>query len=181
MTYNKENLSLAMTGNQNAFSQIYEEIHSDLYRLALYMCGNPGMAEDIVSETILDAYKGIHNLKDAENFEAWIMKILSAKVKRSFKKNYNSFSVHNPMARSLDDTELSSPDHSERGIFRTDILQAMISLKSIDRMIISLCVIQEYTSEEAARILSMKASSLRSRLNRGLKKLKTELEENGYE
>jgi RNA polymerase sigma-70 factor (ECF subfamily) len=181
MTYDKENLAKAITGDQNAFSKIYEAIYSDLYRLALYMCGNTGFAEDIVSETILDAYKGIHNLKSAENFEPWILKILSAKVKRSFKKNYNSFSIHNPMARSVDETELTSPDLSEEGIHRTDLLNAMSSLKAIDRMIISLCVVQEYTSGEAAEILSMNASSLRSRLNRSLKKLKKELEENGYE
>ena len=43
-------------------------------------------------------------------------------------------------------------------------------------MIVSLCVVEGYKSNEVAEILSMNPSTVRSRLNRSLKKMKEYLE-----
>ena len=51
------------------FEQIYIDINNDLYKMALYILGNSEFAKDIVSETIIDALKGI-GLKSADAFES---------------------------------------------------------------------------------------------------------------
>ena len=66
-------------------------------------------------------------------------------------------------------------------IVKRDLLRAVAKVKHTDRLIISLCVLEGYSSREVSQILSMNAATVRSRLNRSLKKLRNELEEHGYE
>lgn len=181
MNFTKDYLIASIGGDKKAFSMLYEEIYPDLYKMAIYMCGNSFVSEDLVSETILDAYKGISKLKSPESFESWILKILSTKAKQNFKKKYNSFGVDNPNAVDISTMDIGKDDTSSGLILRSDLFHALSILKPIDRMIISLCIIEGYKSHEAAEILSMNAATIRSRLNRSLKKLKKELEGNDYE
>ncbi len=49
----------AKAGNVEAFSLLYQEVYRDLYRFALYTLKNIHDAEDVVSDTVADAWKGI--------------------------------------------------------------------------------------------------------------------------
>lgn len=53
----------AKTGDVHAFARLYETIYQDLYHFALYTLKNPADAEDIVSETVTDAFVQIGQLK----------------------------------------------------------------------------------------------------------------------
>ena len=69
----------------SAFARLYEEIYKDLYKFALYTLKNPHDAEDVVSDTVMDAYAGIKGLKKEESFRAWIFRILSNKCRRKLR------------------------------------------------------------------------------------------------
>lgn len=181
MKYNKENLLASISGSKEAFSKLYEEIYTDLYKMAYYLCGSSSDAEDVVSEAVLDAYKGIRKLKSAEKFDGWMIKILSTKAKRKFKHQYNSFSNDNPLAVDMEKVDVASTDFSEKTITQQELIGAMGTLKQMDRLIILLCIVEGYQSSEVGELLSMNASSVRSRLNRSLKKMKNELEGKRYE
>ena len=75
MNFNRKDVLAATKGNMQAFEQIYIDINNDLYKMALYILGNSELAKDIVSETIIDALKGIKKLKSADAFESWILKV----------------------------------------------------------------------------------------------------------
>ena len=62
MNFNRKDVLAATKGNMQAFEQIYIDINNDLYKMALYILGNSELAKDIVSETIIDALKGIKKL-----------------------------------------------------------------------------------------------------------------------
>ena len=54
------------------FTQKYTEVYRDLYRFACYMLQNPQDAEDVVGETVADAYAGFSNLRSMDAFRSWI-------------------------------------------------------------------------------------------------------------
>lgn len=176
MKFDKNDVLLAMQNDKDSFSRLYDAIYTDLFKMAFYIMGNRELAEDVVSETVLDAYKGISNIRDVSRFENWILKILTNKCNQMLKIRYNKFSIFNFNARNIDDYEVASKDHMSVSEHRTDIRCAMEKLKPLDRMIISLCIVEGYTSNETAQILSMKPATVRSRLNRGLAKMKNDLE-----
>lgn len=176
MKFDKNDVLLAMQKDKESFSRLYDAIYTDLFKMSFYIMGNRELAEDAVSETVMDAYKGISSIRDAELFENWILKILTNKCKRMLRIRYDKFSVFNFNARNMDDNEAVCKDQMSVSENRTDIRRAMEQLKPLDRMIISLCIVEGYTSNEAAQILSMKPTTVRSRLNRGLAKMRKDLE-----
>ena len=50
----------------NSRNLLYSAVYRDLYKFAFYTIGNSEQAKDAVSETFLDAYKGIGKLKNTD-------------------------------------------------------------------------------------------------------------------
>lgn len=176
MNFNRKDVLAATKGNMQAFEQIYIDINNDLYKMALYILGNSELAKDIVSETIIDALKGIKKLKSADAFESWILKILTNKCKQKLNYKYNKFNVFNPNIKDESHMEKVENNSNIGNAEKTDVKIALSKLNTEDRMIVSLCVVEGYKSNEVAEILSMNPSTVRSRLNRSLKKMKEYLE-----
>ena len=60
MDINLEYVSRAKQGDAQSFAMLYDQVAKDLYRVALYTLGNPQDAEDVVSETFLEAVSYTH-------------------------------------------------------------------------------------------------------------------------
>lgn len=148
-----------------AFSELYLTVYKDLYRFAFYTLGNPEDAEDVVSDTVTDAFASIHKLRRAGAFRPWIFKILTNKCKMML-KSYTR--------RTLElDTDIHMPDRNYAEI--QDVRNAFARLNANERLILSLTVFAGYSNEEAARLMHMKSGTLRSVKSRAMDKMKTEL------
>lgn len=167
-----EVIKKAKTGDRDAFCALYETISSDLYRMALYTLGNVQDAEDAVSETFVEAYKGLRLLRDEGAFRPWMFRILSARCKRKI-KGYIKGRQTSDIDEMLD---LAAPgDATTDSINRADILDAMGTLSEEERQIVLLSVVEGYTGEEIAKILRMPRGTISSKLSRALKKLRVKL------
>lgn len=149
-----------------AFAQLYQEIYKDLYRFAYYTLRNTHDAEDVVSETIVDAYYGIPKLKEEKAFKGWIFKILSVKCKRKLKE-YTNKTV--PLAFHTDIPDLEKENYE-------DLNSALLSLSDKERMILSMSIFAGYKSAEIGKTLHMNHNTVRSIQSRALDKLRAILE-----
>lgn len=143
-----------------------------MYRFAYYTLGNQQDAEDVISETVLDAYKGIRTLKKPEKFKAWIFQILSTKCKRQIAV-YVSNREH---LRDESETEQFIQDdypYAEH----LDVRKAFSKLNETEKMIISLMVFAGYNSRETAKILNSQEGTIRSTKSRALSKMSQYLKE----
>jgi len=166
----------ARQGDKDSFAQVYECIASDLYKVALYTLGNTHDAEDVVSETFIEAFKGIGKLRDPSSFRAWIMKILSTRCKHKISeyiKGKNRFDIDSLVVTLTDDKDISS-EISEQ----VTVLQAMSRLNEQERLIIALAVIKGYTTKEVAKMLGSPQGTISSKLHRALAKMRRMLETN---
>lgn len=164
----------AKEGDADSFAMLYEHIAPNLYRTALYTLGNAHDAEDVVSETFMEAFHGIAKLRDDGAFAPWIYKILSARCKRKIKeyiKGRNYFDIDSLL--DLDDGK----DLGDEVIQRSDLLHALEELTASERQIIALAVIEGYTTKDTAKILGLPHGTVSSKLFRTLKKLRARLEE----
>lgn len=70
--------------------QLVEEwVHSfgdDLFRWALYKTSDREIAEDLVQETFLAAYKSVGSFKEQSNPKTWIFRILNNKIIDHYRK-----------------------------------------------------------------------------------------------
>lgn len=167
MKQNLQQIKKAKSGDTNAFAELYSNIYLDLYRFALYTLKNPADAEDVVSETVIDAFVSIHKLRSAESFKAWIFKILTTKCKQRFKQ-MQSFTVELP-------TDLPVEEQFYHLAEMLDLRHYFFLLEDEERLIISMHIFAGYTSKEIAKILHMNANTIRSKEHRALKKLANQL------
>ena len=57
------------------FERVYAEYFSDIYRFALGLCRDPGLAEEITQETFFRALKKIHTHDPEKSLSAWLCQI----------------------------------------------------------------------------------------------------------
>lgn len=154
--------------SQITFEENYRQVYKDLYRFALYTLGNPQDAEDVVSDAVVDAYRGYGKLRDQGAFRAWIFKILTVKCKRKL-KDYVNKTVE------LEESSLASEE--EWTVEESqDVRNAFFSLNEEERLIISMSVFGGYNSREIGKDLRLRDTTVRSKLSRALDKMQKVLE-----
>ncbi len=147
-------------------------IAPELYRVALYTLGNEQDAEDAVSETFVEAYKGIKNLRDESSFKRWMMTILSVRCKRhiaGYIKERKNVDIDDILEEPSVPDGVSSSD-------KISVWDAVGTLSEDERHIIMLATVQGYTTREVSEMLQLPHGTVSSKLHRTLKKLRRILE-----
>lgn len=161
----------AKEGNEESFAQVYDMIAPELYRVALYTLGNAQDAEDAVSETFVEAYKGIRNLRDEGSFKRWMMTILSVRCKRRIAGYIKE-------RKNVDIDEMVDVPSAPEGVSPTEkisVWDAVSTLSEEERQIIMLATVQGYTTREVSEMLELPHGTVSSKLHRTLKKLRNVL------
>ena len=175
MVVDVEAVKRARLGDKESFGEVYQQIADDLYRVALYSLGNAHDAQDVVSETFMEAYKGIKNLRDEGSFKAWIMRILSIRCKRKITglvAAKQQISLED-FVETADDVSPETADCSDRVTLR----QALDELAPDERAVVILSAVQGYTTREIGEIMGMPHGTVSSKLYRTLIKLRKKLEQ----
>lgn len=156
----------ARAGDAAAFARLYEQVYQDLYRFALYTLKNPSDAQDMVSDTVADAFASIGKLRSCEAFRGWIFKILANKCRRKLREYADRM-------EELTDEVAERPGRG--GMDEHAAVRSLFfALPEEDRMIIALHLFAGYSSKEIAGILHMNENTIRSRESRALKKMAQE-------
>jgi len=162
----------AKGGDADAFAELYALVYKDLYRIAFSNLKNQHDASDVVSDTVLEAYTSIKNLRDENAFKAWLIKILTVKIKnkqKDYAKTRNS-QVELDNLDSIDSVEQER--HSGLNINGIELMEEFRKLNEDERLVLSLSVVSGYKSEEIAKIVGMSANTVRSKTARAKIKLR---------
>lgn len=170
-----EQVKKARAGDADAFAELYSLVYKELYHIALVNLKNQHDASDVVSDTVLEAYSSIKKLRDEKAFKAWIIKILTVKIKNKQKE----YIKNRDYMADLDDLENSveQKESAEINYSGLEIMEEFRRLNEEERLILSLSVVSGYTSEEIAKATGLSANTVRSKAARAKIKLKQMLEE----
>lgn len=145
-----------------------------LLRVARRVSRDGSIAEDIVQETLLLAWRGFDQFERGTNARAWLFRIL-----------FNVFYGRGrklragPILVTLDDKSVES-EKSSRTIFSSaeaaEVSQAFGQLSEDHRTILLLGVIEGFTCREMAEILSLPIGTVMSRISRARQALRERLE-----
>lgn len=170
-----ERVKKARAGDADAFAELYSLVYKELYRIALVNLKNQHDASDVVSDTVLEAYSSIKKLRDEKAFKAWIIKILTVKIKNKQKEYIKTRDYRTD----LDDLENSveQKGFGEINYSGLEIMEEFRRLNEEERLILSLSVVSGYTSEEIAKATGLSANTIRSKAARAKIKLRQMLDE----
>lgn len=163
-------VSRAQAGDAKAFAELYSLVYKDLYRIALLNLNNEHDASDVVSDTVLEAYTSIRKLRDAKAFKAWIVKILTVKIKNK-RKEYSDINNFRRDLESLDES-VEQENMSEISYDGIELVDGFKKLSTEERLVLSLSVVSGYKSEEIAAMLGTNPNTVRSKAARAKEKLK---------
>jgi RNA polymerase sigma-70 factor (ECF subfamily) len=180
----KETLTREERKKQQEFQEEAVTHINSLYNYALHLTMNPDDAEDLVQETYLKAYKFFNSFERGTNCKAWLFKILKNNYINRFRKNSREpgkvdYDLIKDFYHSIKDAQ-SDTSEAESDYFHSlmheEVYQALQSLPEEFREVIQLCDIEGFTYEEIANMVESPIGTVRSRLYRGRKLLRGQLE-----
>ncbi len=174
-----ELVAKAKKGDSRAFAELYSAIYKELYYYALCNLNNSDDAADAVSDAVLDAFSGIKNLRNEEAFKGWMVRILTAKIKRRQAEYITQREYISSMTSdySDDDDKLLDIPERESKYEGIELLDHIESLTYNEKMCFSLSTIYGYTSDEISKITGINSATVRTYLSRGKAKLRKLLSE----
>ncbi|WP_055070175.1 sigma-70 family RNA polymerase sigma factor [Clostridium massiliamazoniense] len=162
----KDKVKKAIKGDDEAFEYIINSCKEKLYRTAFAYVKNEEQALDIVQETVYKAYISIGKLKNPEYFNIWITRILINNALTIIKKNSKVVYLDND---ELINSVIANEVNSDEKIY---IWQALEELELKHREVIVLKYFDDLTVTEIAGVLGYPVGTVKTYLNKGLKKLR---------
>ena len=162
------------TERKHRFDTVVGQYATDLYRYALWLCGQEALAKDLVQETFLRAWRALDNLKETAAAKGWLITILRREYARTFERKVPKFTEIDKVVIA-DEKDLSPDDRAERGMLHTAIMQ----LPEKYREPLMLQVVMGFSCEEIANQLGLSKSAVMTQLFRAREKLKATLQEDG--
>ncbi|MEV0381874.1 RNA polymerase sigma factor [Nonomuraea sp. NPDC050643] len=160
-----------------AFAELFDRYSAMLYRYVSKRLG-PEPAEDLVGETFLVAFSRRRSYDLAyPDARPWLFGILTKLISRHHRKEAARYRA---LLRAPVDFEVESPaDRVAAGVTaqaaRAELAGALAALPAKDRDVLLLIAWGDLTYEEVARALGIPVGTVRSRLNRGRRKVRAAL------
>ena len=75
-----------MSTKQVRYEALVKALHADLFRYAYWLTHDKQVAEDLVQETFLRAWRALDSLKDEKAAKSWLITILRRENARRFER-----------------------------------------------------------------------------------------------
>jgi len=157
------------TTKQQRYELLVASLYRDVYRYAFWICKNPHLAEDLVQETFLRAWRSLESLQSDKAAKAWLFTILR-------RENARLYERYRPELVDIDGQSIAEntdnePDHR----MDRELLQNAIKRLPADyREPLLLQVVGGSSGKEIAEILDLNDNTVMTRLFRARGKLKLE-------
>jgi len=162
----------AVAGEGEAFGRVFDRHRDRVRRHARGLAPSSAEAEDVVSVTFLEAWRRRDSVRFVDqSMLPWLLRTATytcMNLARS-ERRYRAALARIPAAD-------PSPDPADL-VGDGEVFRAMRRLSVRDQEIITLCVIEDLSTEDAARILGVRPSSARSQLSRARARLRAETHE----
>lgn len=158
------------TGDRNAFTKVYEATRSIVYSFGLSILKNKQDAEDIMHDTYIKIFQNAASYQASGKPLAWILTIVKH-------LSYNRIRDRKP-AENIDDYALSPGVSETEAADNKMIVDSLIrTLADDERQIVVLHAAGGMKHREIAELLDIPLSTVLSKYNRSLRKLRNQFTE----
>lgn len=166
----KENWIIKIrSGDKESFRHFYEAYSEYAIRTASAITRNREMAGDAVQETFIRVYRQISSYNPDLPFDPWFYRILTNECLRLLKKESPLSKFEHP------DLE-NDPSIAEESFDRlSELYDTIQSLDDAHRIPLILKYVKGFTEKEISDILGLNQNTVKSRLFKGRKRLKEQL------
>ncbi len=157
------------------FRILFRAAHPDVLRFVLRRT-SPDLAEDVVAETFLVAWRRVADLPVAlDDARAWLFGIARNQLLNAHRgaRRQDALAVRLAGAAALGGGV--TPDAADAAVGRLDVAQAWHRLPAADQEVLALTVFEQLTSGQAAAVLGISPGAYRVRQSRARAALRRHL------
>ncbi len=138
-----------------------------LRAFAISLCRNPSLADDLVQETVMKAWKSIEKFERGTNMRAWLFTILRNTYYNTYTKSRREVQDSDGI---LSGNLSVKPEHDGRMAY-TDFMKAFEQLPVEQREALTLVGASGFAYHEAAEMCGVATGTIKSRVNRARQRL----------
>jgi RNA polymerase sigma-70 factor (ECF subfamily) len=143
------------------FHTLYQTYAPLVRRFAVFLCGNPALADDITSDTFVRAWRSQEKIREA-TVKAYLFTI-ARNVYRDYLRRQKPMSELN---ESMPDSSLDPHIRAEQKAEVRELMSTLQQFPEIDRAALLMRVQEEMTYEEIAHALELPLSSVKVKIHR---------------
>jgi len=163
--------------NAKAQMQLYNLYCKAMFVVANRYVNDSFLAEDIMQESFIKAFKSIDRYKNEVPFGAWLKRIvINQSIDALKKKKLELISMNEETLRVVDDEDWKV----DKSITADEVKSAINDLKEKYRLVLSLYLFEGYDHDEISQILGITSNTSRTHLLRGKRILKEKLKSSSY-
>jgi RNA polymerase sigma-70 factor, ECF subfamily len=167
-------ISMAESGDQEAFATLYDRYSRAAFSLAYRMMGERQAAEDLAQDAFLKIWRGASSYRaERGSVRSWILSIVR-------NRGIDQLRSHASLSRAQDKIEASALRarpceafaETWRNSQREQVREALNTLPSEQLKILELAYFSGYTQVEISELLKVPLGTVKGRMRLGLKKLR---------
>ena len=132
-----------------------DALYQDVYRYAYWICKNQPLAQDLVQETFIRAWRSLDSLQNDKAAKAWLFTILRRENSRLYKR-------YRPDLVDVDDQYIADTgfDEPDESMDKELLIKAMNSLEPEYSEPLLLQVVGGFSGKEIANILNLNSNTV---------------------
>ena len=160
-------------------TQVYEQYHDMVYRLALVKTKSVAQAEDIQQDVFMALVRYSNRIRDMEHLKAWLIHVTQNACRKHFRSMWIKMSVLYDDTLSKDDSAsepISEEDNPEEMFEQQEDItlmrEAVEQLSEAYRTVIHLFYFEDMNIRQIARSLGISEQNAKTRLSRARDRLR---------
>jgi RNA polymerase sigma-70 factor (sigma-E family) len=155
-----------MSSAEEEYREFVGNRAASLHRTAYLLCGDWHLANDLVQETFVQAFRHWRRVQRADNQNAYVKRILINEFSRHWQR-YRGL----PVRADTNHPEVAVPDMSDEVVNRADLLRALLTLPARQRATVVLRYLEGMSERETAAVMRCSEGTVKSQTSRALSAL----------
>ncbi len=168
----------ALDGRGEAYAELVRRHEAVAHRVAAVILHSATDAEDVTQDAFVKAYQHLNRFRLDAPFRPWLLRIVGNEARNRRRSGgrrtyYEARVLHDPDRQS----EYGQPESEALAAAdREGLLTAVNNLPNKERVVVALRFFADLSEAETAATLGIPAGTVKSRLNRAMGRLRSDLE-----
>jgi RNA polymerase sigma-70 factor, ECF subfamily len=172
-----ELVKASLNGDKDAFGEIVNRYQKMVARTVKGMLGDSVFAEDIGQEVFIKLFYSLSEFRGEAKLSTYIQKIAVNLTLNEIKRRKRFFSMFSQKANNeMYEFEIADYDIEKRTEASEIVNKALLAMDPKFRIIVTMRMLQGYSTKETAQILDLPVGTVLSRLSRAQTQLRNILE-----
>ncbi len=159
----------SQAGDRDAFNELAQECHAQVYRWALGQTGHPDDADDVAQDVLLRLHATLDRYRSESRFTTWLYRVTRNEATNHQRRQQRRVRLGERAATDVTAAEATRPDPVDT-LHQADTVEAIMAqfreLPGMQREVFDLVELQGMSPSEVSDLLDMNPNTVRAHLFR---------------